>query len=95
MLVNTDVVLDYLGAIDGVGDVQIEFARNDKPGAMDDMIVRLELAGDDTLASKISEDLRGAVSMRPTVDFVPRGTLYDQAKSLKLRRVIDSRPPAD
>ena len=57
--------------------------------------VRLELAGDDTLASKISEDLRGAVSMRPTVDFVPRGTLYDQAKSLKLRRIIDSRPPAD
>ena len=95
MLVNTDIVLDYLGAIEGVGDVQIEFAREDKPGAMDDMIVRLELTGDDTLAAKISEDLRAAVSMRPTVDFVRRGTLYDQAKSLKLRRVIDSRPPAD
>ena len=95
MLVNTDIVLDYLGEIEGVGDVQIEFAREDKPGAMDDMIVRLELTGDDALAAKISEDLRAAVSMRPTVDFVRRGTLYDQAKSLKLRRVIDSRPPAD
>ena len=95
MLVNTDIVLDYLGALPGVGDVQVEFAREDRPGAMDDMIVRLELAGDDALASRISDDLRMAVSMRPTVSFVPRGTLYDQAKSLKLRRVIDSRPPSD
>ena len=83
------------GAIDGVGDVQIEFAREDAPGAMDDMIVRLELTADDALAYKISEDLRAAVSMRPTIDFVRRGTLYDEAKSLKLRRIIDSRPRAD
>ena len=95
MLVNTDIVLEYLNAIDGVGDVQIEFAREDAPGAMDDMIVRLELTADDVLAYRISEDLREAVSMRPTIDFVPRGTLYDEAKSLKLRRIIDSRPRAD
>lgn len=95
MLVNTDVVLDYLGAIDGVGDVQIEFRRDDVPGAMDEMILRLELNGDNGLREKISADIRAAVSMRPDVQFVGRGTLYDQNKSLKLRRIIDSRPPAD
>jgi phenylacetate-coenzyme A ligase PaaK-like adenylate-forming protein len=95
MLVNTDVVLDYLGAIEGVGDVQIEFRRDDAPGAMDEMILRLELDGDDRTREKISTDIRTAVSMRPDLQFVDRGTLYDQAKSIKLRRIIDSRPPAD
>jgi phenylacetate-CoA ligase len=95
MLVNTDVVLDYLGAIHGVGDVQIEFRRDDVPGAMDEMILRLELNGDNGMREKISADIRAAVSMRPDVQFVGRGTLYDQNKSLKLRRIIDSRPPAD
>lgn len=95
MLVNTDVVLDYLGAVPGVGDVQIEFRRDDAPGAMDEMILRLELDGDDVLRDRISMDIRTAVSMRPDVQFVDRGTLYDQSKSIKLRRIIDSRPPAD
>jgi phenylacetate-CoA ligase len=95
MLVNTDVVLDYMGAIDGVGDVQIEFRRDDTPGAMDEMILRLELDGDDSARDKITADIRSAVSMRPEIRFVDRGTLYDQSKSIKLRRIIDSRPRAD
>ena len=95
MLVNTDIVLDYLDAIKGVGDVQIEFARKDKPGAMDAMILRLEFGGDDLLRDQISSDIRSAVSMRPDVRFVDRGTLYDQRKSIKLRRIIDSRAPVD
>ncbi len=95
MLVNTDVVLDYLSKLPGVGDCQIEFTREDRPGAMDDMIVRVELAEDASLRDRITEELRDAVSMRPTVQFVGRGTLYDQRESLKLRRIVDSRPKAD
>ncbi len=95
MLVNTDVVLDYLSKLPGVGDCQIEFMREPHPSAMDDMIVRVELGEDTTLRNRITEDLRRAVSMRPTVEFVGRGTLYDQRKSLKLRRIVDSRPKAD
>lgn len=95
MLVNTDIVLDYLGRIDGIGDFQIEFAREDVPGAMDSMILRLELTADDGLTDRISTDIRTAVSMRPTVEYVARGTLYDQDKSIKLKRVIDSRTRAD
>ena len=41
---------------------------------------------------KIAEAVRRAVSMRPTIESVPRGTLYDQTQSIKARRVIDSRP---
>ena len=95
MLVNTDVVLDYLLNLPGVGDCQIEFAREDRPGAMDDMIVRVELPEDTALRERITDELRAAVSMRPTVEFVDRGTLYDQRESLKLRRIVDSRPKAD
>ncbi len=95
MLVNTDVVLDYLAKLPGVGDCQIEFAREDRAGAMDDMIVRVELPEDAALRDRITDDLRGAVSMRPTVEFVDRGTLYDQRESLKLRRIVDNRQKAD
>jgi hypothetical protein len=62
---------------------------------MDEMILRLELDGDDAARDRISSDVRAAVSMRPEIRFVPRGTLYDQGKSIKLRRVIDSRPLAE
>lgn len=95
MLVNTDVVLDYLSGIPGVGDYQIEFAREDRPGAMDDMILRLEAEPDETVRGEIVETVRRAVSMRPTVEFVDRGTIYDQRESIKTKRIVDSRPRAD
>lgn len=95
MLVNTDVVLDYLASLPDVADFQIEFARADAPGAMDDMVIRLETGGSDALRATVTESLRNAVSMRPTVEFVARGTLYDQRRSIKARRIIDSRPRAD
>ena len=92
MLVNTDVVLDYLASLPDVGDYQVEFAREDQPGAMDDMIVRLETEGNEALRETVTDTIRRAVSMRPTVAFVPRGTIYDQKKSIKTRRIVDSRP---
>jgi len=95
MLVNTDIVLDYLASLPDVGDYQIEFAREDATGAMDDMIVRLETDESDDLRSEITERIRRAVSMRPTVEFVGKGTIYDQRDSIKTRRIIDSRPRAD
>lgn len=94
MLVNTDVVLDYAAALPGIGDYQIEFARAAGIGAMDDMILRLEMDADESLREEIADAVRRAVSMRPTVEFVPRGSLYDETRSIKARRVIDSRPRA-
>ena len=59
------------------------------------MILRIERDGDEALRDRISADIRNAVSMRPEIRFVDRGTLYDQTESIKLRRIIDSRPPSD
>jgi len=36
-----------------------------------------------------------AVSLRPEVEFVPRGALYDQERSIKATRVLDLRPKVE
>jgi hypothetical protein len=35
--------------------------------------------------------VREAVSLRPEVEFEERGALYDQERSIKAKRVVDSR----
>ena len=101
MLVNTHLMLTLLSETKGVGEHQIEFAREDNVRAMDEMIVRVErVSSDETnsesddFVSNISAKIKGAVSMTPRVEIVPRGSLYDSGKSIKARRVIDSRPIA-
>lgn len=102
MLVNTDVVVETLSAIEGIGQFQILFRRDDQPGAMDAMVVRIEF--DEAHANRLSSrwsrtDLRDevvrrvreAVSLRPEVEFEAVGALYDQERSIKARRVVDSR----
>ena len=39
--------------------------------------------------------MREAVSLRPEVEFVARGALYDHERSIKARRVLDLRDKAD
>ena len=47
MLVNTDVVIDVLSAVEAIGVFQIVFMRDDAPGAMDRMVIRIERDADD------------------------------------------------
>lgn len=92
MLVNTDVVIDVLSAVEGIGQFQIVFLRDEAPGAMDRMVVRIERESDDgALRERLLAGIRQAVSIRPEVEFVPRGALYDEARSIKARRVLDLR----
>ena len=42
MLVNTDVVIDVLSAVEAIGQFQIVFMRDETPGAMDRMVIRIE-----------------------------------------------------
>jgi phenylacetate-coenzyme A ligase PaaK-like adenylate-forming protein len=89
MLVNTDVVIETVSALPGIGQFQIVFMRDD--GAMDRMVIRIE--GDASATSdEIAARVRAAVSLRPEVEFVARGTLYDHERSIKARRVVDLRP---
>jgi phenylacetate-CoA ligase len=92
MLLNTDVVIDLLSAVEGIGQFQLVFLRDEAPGAMDVMVIRIEYAGDDAaLRERLVASVQQAVSLRPEVEFVPRGALYNEARSIKARRVLDLR----
>jgi phenylacetate-CoA ligase len=96
MLVNTDVVIDVLSAVDGIGQFQLVFAREE--GAMDRMVIRIEREGGegaDALRDRLTVSIQQAVSLRPEVEFVPRGVLYDQERTIKAKRVLDLRPKID
>lgn len=95
MLVNTDVVLDVLSAVEGIGQYQIAFLRDDAPGAMDRMVLRIERGEDAGLREQLVQRVQQAVSLRPEVEFVARGALYDQERSIKARRVLDLRPKVE
>lgn len=107
MLVNTDVILETLSTLEGIGEFQILFRREDRPGAMDELVVRVEfdeMASADTgsagwtgerLREEITGRVRAAVSLRPEVQFEARGTLYDQERSIKIKRIVDSRKIAE
>ena len=96
MLVNTDVVVDVLSAVEGIGQFQLVFLRDEAPGAMDVMVIRIEYAGDDAaLRERLVASVQRAVSLRPEVEFVPRGALYDEARSIKARRVLDLHKPVE
>ena len=93
MLVNTDVVIDLLSAMAGIGQFQLVFER--EAGAMDRMAIRIEGEEDAGLRERLTISVQQAVSLRPEVEFVPRGALYDQEKSIKARRVLDLRPKVE
>lgn len=103
MLVNTDVILDTLSSLEGVGEFQLVFRREDRPGAMDQMLVRIEFDEAEgsgrwtrqSLAEEITRRVREGVSLRPEVEFETRGTLYDHERSIKAKRIIDERKHGD
>jgi phenylacetate-CoA ligase len=95
MLVNTDVIVDTLAAMAGIGEFQIVFAGDDRPGAMERLVIRIERETDAALAEDVTRRVRAAVSLRPEVEFVARGALYDQERSIKARRVLDLRPKSE
>jgi phenylacetate-coenzyme A ligase PaaK-like adenylate-forming protein len=91
MLVNTDVILDTLAAMPGLGEFQVVFAGEERPGTMERLIVRIERESDAAFADQVTQRVRAAVSLRPEVEFVARGVLYDQERSIKAKRVVDLR----
>jgi len=95
MLVNTDVIIETLATMPGLGEFQLVFAGPEQTGGMDRLIVRIEHADDPALRAQLIERVRTAVSLRPEVEFVARGVVYDQERSIKTKRVVDLRPPVD
>jgi phenylacetate-coenzyme A ligase PaaK-like adenylate-forming protein len=101
MLVNTDVIQDGLSGMAGIGEFQIVFLRESREGAMDRLVIRIERQSDDksreteALRQNVIRSVREAVSLRPEVEFVPLGQLYDHERSIKTKRVLDLRPLAE
>jgi len=93
MLVNTDTVIDLVSALEGIGQFQLVFSR--EGSEMDRMTIRIEREADSALAGDLTRRVQLAVSLRPEIEFVARGTLYDQERSIKMKRVLDLRPPAE
>ena len=96
MLVNTDIVVDELMALDGIGAFQIVFTREPRSDAMDQLVIRIERsengkADDATIREIVTRRLREAISLRPEVEFVSRGQLYDHERSIMSKRVLDLR----
>jgi phenylacetate-coenzyme A ligase PaaK-like adenylate-forming protein len=91
MLVNTDLVADTVSALPGVTAFQIVFRREERAGAMDEMVIRIEHADDAGLRETAVARVREAVSLRPEIEFVARGALYDHEQSIKTKRVVDLR----
>src|SRR5262245_5099612 len=95
MLVNTDIILDSLSAMATIAEFQLGFADPPAPGGMERLLIRLECDADAALAEEVVRRVREAVSLRPKVEFVARGTLYDHERSIKARRVVDLRERRD
>jgi phenylacetate-coenzyme A ligase PaaK-like adenylate-forming protein len=96
MLVNTDVVVETVSAMPNIGQFQLVFMRD--ASAMDRLVIRIEQGASDwaasdaaTLGAEIARRVREAVSLRPEVEFVARGELYDHERSIKAKRVLDLR----
>jgi phenylacetate-coenzyme A ligase PaaK-like adenylate-forming protein len=105
MLINPDIIVENLSSMEGIGEFQIVLQREDRPGAMDELLVRVETAGPQDTSSKTIDERKGlqetiirrvqeAVSVRPNVEFVPSGQLYDSGGSIKVKRIVDLRPVA-
>jgi phenylacetate-coenzyme A ligase PaaK-like adenylate-forming protein len=95
MLVNTDVILDELSAMAEIAEFQVVFADPPAPGGMEQLLIRLERVADAALAEEVVRRVREAVSLRPEVEFVARGVLYDHERAIKAKRVVDLRERTD
>jgi phenylacetate-coenzyme A ligase PaaK-like adenylate-forming protein len=95
MLVNTEVILDTLSAVPAIGEYRVVFVGGESAAAMDRLVIRIERAEDAADRAALAEDVatrvRAAVSLRPDVEFVARGALYDHERSIKTKRVLDLR----
>ena len=64
---------------------------------MERLVIRIEQdeSEDVRLRGEVTRRVRAAVSLRPEVEFVARGALYDQERSIKAKRVLDLRVKVD
>lgn len=95
MLINPEPVLDALSADRAIREHQLVVRKSDRHDmdSMDALVVRIEADAEHhaRLAASIPELVRRIVQVRPEVEFVRPGQIYDPLASIKPRRLIDER----
>ena len=93
MLLDTDIVVDELTALDGIGAFQIVFTREPRSDAMDQLVIQFERSengktNEATVREIVTRRLREAISLRPEVKSVSCRQLYNHERSIKSKRVL-------
>jgi phenylacetate-CoA ligase len=95
MLINPAVLLDALQSIPGIDEFQVVVKReNDAdPFSMDELLVRVATAKIDwqPLLTEVISRAQNSVRVRPRVEFVAAGELYDPGRQTKAVRFVDQR----
>ncbi len=94
MLINPAALLDALNGLAGLRELQVVICRENPsdPFSADAMLVRVATDADqDLMRSQVIERAQATVQVRPRVEFVSAGDLYDPARDTKAVRFKDER----
>ncbi len=95
MLMNPEIVFDLLAKERAIREFQIRIRKSapDDADSMDEMIIRLEAEDSERerLGASLPERVRGAVMIRPVLEFVAPGVIHDPMRDVKARRLVDER----
>ena len=94
MLINPAALLDVLNGMRELKEVQVVIQREHPadPFSSDEMLVRVATDADqDLIRSQVIDRAQATVQVRPRVEFVAAGVLYDPARDTKAVRFKDER----
>ena len=94
MLINPAALLDALNGLPGLKEIQVVIQREQPmdPFSPDAMLVRVATDADQNLMrSQVIDRAQATVQVRPRVEFVSAGDLYDPARDTKAVRFKDER----
>jgi phenylacetate-CoA ligase len=96
MLINPEVLMESIAAIEGVDEFQISVLKQnrDDPFSMDEILVRIATKRTDTddLAATVARVTTHAVGVKARLEVVSPDAIYDPTQQAKASRFIDLRP---
>ncbi len=97
MLVNMQVVKDYLDQVVEVNEYQIVIRPMDAKDelSMDELVLRLNVrAGVEAETTKtVVEEIAKTIHLTPKIEYADKDAIFDPAVDAKPRRLVDLRPP--
>ncbi len=92
---NLDSIKEAIAAVEGIEEYQVVFTRQreDDPSSPDTLLVRVaaQPGEQERVQTDLVEAVTGALSIRPSIEFVTRSEIFNPGRSFKSTRVIDLR----